>query len=44
MENVAKLCLRYKDLRVIYTDGTLEAIIGVSFDNSDGVLSLTVAV
>ena len=29
MENVAKLYLRYKDLQDIYTDGTLEAILGV---------------
>ena len=31
MENVAKLYHRYKDLQDIYTDGTLEAILGVSF-------------
>jgi len=33
MENMAKLYLRFKDLQDIYTDGTLEAILGVSIAN-----------
>jgi hypothetical protein len=39
MEKVAKLYLHYKNLQDIYTDGTLEAILGVSFAISDDVLS-----
>ena len=35
MENVAKLYHRYKDQQDIYTDGTLEAILGVSFAEYD---------
>jgi len=44
MENVAKLYHRYTDLQDIYTDGTLEAILGVGLANYDGVLSVTIVV
>jgi hypothetical protein len=45
MEKVAKLYLDYKDLQDIYTDGVLEAILGVSImSNEDSVFSLTVMV
>ena len=42
MENVAKLYHRYTDLQDIYTDGTLEAILGVSFSNYGRVLFVIV--
>ena len=44
MENVAKLYHRYMDQQDIYTDGTLEAILGVSFVGYDSVLLVTIAV
>lgn len=44
MENVAKLYHRYMDQQDIYTDGTLETILGVSFAKYDNVLLVTIAV
>lgn len=44
MENVAKLYHRYVDLQDIYTDGTLEVILGVSFANYGSALSVTIVV
>ena len=44
MENVAKLYRRYVDLQDIYTDGTLEVILGVSFANYGSVFSVTIGV
>ena len=44
MEKVAKLYHRYVDLKDIYTDGTLEVILGVSFANYGNVLSVIILV
>ena len=44
MENVAKLYHRYMDQQDIYTDGTLEAMLGVSLLDYDSVLLVTNAV
>ena len=44
MENVAKLYHRYMDQQDIYTDGTLEAILGVSMVDYNSVLLVTITV
>ena len=44
MENLAKLYHRYMDQQDIYTDGTLDAILGVSLVDYDSVLLMTIAV
>ena len=44
MENVAKLYHRDMDQQDIYTDGTLEAILGVSLVDYDSVLLVTIEV
>ena len=44
MENVAKLFHRYMEQQEIYTDGTLEAILGVSIADYNSVRLVTIAV